>query len=191
VYIHVYIDEKGDSVILAKLVESAGGAAELAQRCRVSESTIRHALTGFRPLSSRTRAAIELVMGVDLETGIPTRHGQRKPPRAPAPAPSRPRASGKVSGVEELRATLALYDQRISDARVDGASPSVWAHLLQGRATTCDKLARLQGEGELTMAMIVRSKVWLDIRAALRPVFEKYPEAATEIAEALEALEAT
>jgi hypothetical protein len=37
--------------------------------------------------------------------------------------------------------------------------------------------------------MIVRSRAWRDILAALRPILERNPEVATEIAEVLEALE--
>lgn len=194
--------------IVAELVGRVG-ATEFGRRVKTTEGTARHLAAGRRLPAPDLRKRIHAAWGVALESWArpaePT-----KPTSAPAATDGRmslsstvdeATANAVVSGLSQLRATLGLFDASIREAQAQDAkaretengayatSGSYWVSLLRGRAAAAEKLARLQGEGELTMAMIVRSRAWREVLSLLRPILERHPEVATEIADVLEALD--
>lgn len=95
-----------------------------------------------------------------------------------------------MRGIRELRAAILAFDVQLKAAEAsEEISPTAWASLLRGKADAAAKLAKLQGEGELTMATLVRSRIWSEVLSTMRPVLSRYPECAAELAEAFEALE--
>jgi len=63
------------------------------------------------------------------------------------------------------------------------------AALLRTRSDTLDKIAKLQGEGDLTEAQVLRSRPWRTLMARIAPILERHPEVAAEMASALEEVE--
>lgn len=166
------------------------GAAEFGRRVRTTEGMARHLATGRKTPGGALKERIRDVWGVAVETW--DQQAEAAPPKKPASggAPRPSTTSSRLSGVEELRATIALYDDRIAEAQADEfTTASSWVALLRGKADACDKLAKLQGEGELTTAMVVRSRAWRELLARLEPILARHPDVARQMAEALEAVD--
>ncbi|AKV03180.1 hypothetical protein AKJ09_09843 [Labilithrix luteola] len=197
------------SHLVAELVARIG-AAEFGRRVQTSEGMARHIATARKTPGKdlQQRIADKFKITVDAWS-IPMTEDKASPPRkskaapkarakpAPAPpetrtAPSVPaRSSKRVSGIENLRSVIEKFDEWIDAADEDSdVSMTARAALANGKANAADKLAKLQGEQEITMSQIVRSKAWQEMLKALEPVFAKHIEAANDFAAALEALEA-
>jgi hypothetical protein len=151
---------------------------------------VRHLVKGRRTPSKTLRETFATLGIPDEAWGDPAEEPMPKkpsPPRAPPPS-VRPRTTRRA--VDDLRATVVALDEHLGALRNDPlTSPGAVTQALRAKADACDKLAKLQGEGELTMAMIVRSRVWRELIEAFRPVMAKHPTAAAEFAEVLERLE--
>lgn len=182
--------------LVAELVARVG-ATEFARRVNATEGTARHLAAGRRLPAPDLRERIHVAWAVAIEAWErPAEAPKPTPAPAPTPVDSRPSddptAQAVVSGLGRLRDTLRLFDSSIRAAQHDESGApfgAYWVSLLRGRASVAEKLARLQGEGELTMASIVRSRAWREVLGLLRPILEKHPEVATEIASVLEALD--
>ncbi len=94
-----------------------------------------------------------------------------------------------ATAVEDLRRTIARIDAQLVRLEGGDANASHLAQLYNAKTGAVAKLARLTGEGEITGAMIVRSRVWRDLLDRLGPILEKHKAAAAEIAAALEEFE--
>lgn len=163
------------------------GARETGRRSGVAESTISHAVAGRKKPGARVLGRLQKAFGISVASwgvsAAPT------PPRA-AQAPQTIRKRRSMRGIRELRAAILAFDVQLKAAEAsEEISPTAWASLLRGKADAAAKLAKLQGEGELTMATLVRSRIWSEVLSTMRPVLSRYPECAAELAEAFEALE--
>jgi hypothetical protein len=148
---------------------------------------VRHLVKGRRTPSKALREAFATLGIPDEAWGDPAEEPKPKK-RSPSP-PVRPRTNTRRA-VDDLRATVVALEEHLGALRNDPlTSPGAVTQALRAKADACDKLAKLQGEGELTMAMIVRSRVWRELVEAFRPVMAKHPAAAAEFAEVLERLE--
>jgi hypothetical protein len=96
----------------------------------------------------------------------------------------------RSSAIALLVASIAEIEQLIGAARLGSpAAPLTHvASLMRVKVNALDRLARLRGEGDLTVAMIRRSEAWHEILAAIEGVLAKHPEAARDFAEEMERL---
>ncbi len=186
--------------LVADLVARVG-AAEFGRRVRTSEGMARHLATGRKTPGDALKERIADRFGVAPSAWDEPAKADPAPRKKREPLASKPLPAAKpkvdapapklfASAVEELRSTIARVDEALELVESDVlAAPSQRAQLLRVKVDACDKLAKLQGEGELTMAMLVRSRLWREILGRLEPVFEKHPDAAADVAEVLEELE--
>lgn len=187
---------------VAELVKRVG-AAEFGRRVRSSEAMIRHIATGRKTPGAALKTRIAEVFGVAVESwSRPARPKTKKKPIPPAPStePSPTRtARQRVSGIDQLCGVLDRYDDLIREAdrpnggtdddeHVVGTSIGAWVQLLRGKAEVAHMLAKLLGEGELTVATIVRSRAWAEILKALEPVLADAPDVAAKMADVLAGL---
>jgi hypothetical protein len=165
------------------------GAAEVARRVKTSEAMARHLATGRKTPGSDLKQRLADTFGISLESWA-----QAAAPEPP-PAPKRPTAdkpasaaTKKGSALELLWGTVTMVDEALDGLDVE-APATHRASLLQRRIDALDKIAKLQGEGELTPAMVLRSRAWRELMARIEPILTEYPDVATKIAEAIEAVE--
>ena len=165
------------------------GAREAARLAGVSESMVKHIAAGRRSpgesVQNRLRTAFQIPAA---SWCLPPVKASTSANVAPAKT-ARKRAHQSMRGIRELRDAIAAFDVQLEAAKKTSISPTAWASLLRGKADAAAKLAKLQGEGELTMATLVRSRIWSEVLATMRPVLARHPECAAELAEAFEALE--
>lgn len=172
---------EGQRLVAVRVAEL--GAAEVARRAKTSESMARHLAVGRKTPSPAMKDRLATALDVPLEAwDRPARKAKKKA----AKAKKRKRARSSAA-LTELWATVDRLDDAIS---VVDLGSLLGASLLGKRTTALDKIARLQGEGELSFAALTKSRVWNDLLAKLRPILERHPECASEIAALLEALEA-
>jgi hypothetical protein len=89
---------------------------------------------------------------------------------------------------EGLRRTIARIERRIDRLERDpDANESALAPLYATLTSAMQRLARLTGEGDLTIPMIVKSKAWREVLDIIDPILTEHPEVAEKIALALEA----
>lgn len=179
--------------LVAELVGRVG-AAEFGRRVRTSEAMVRHLATGRKAPGADLRERIRQAYGVPLEAWSMA----PKEPKEPKGSASRTTETrtGAVadsrgsSGLQQLRDTIGALDRQLALVEADPLVPARdRTAVLRAKADAADRLARLQGEGELTMAAIVRSRVWRELLALLGPVLDRHPDAAAEIADVLERIE--
>jgi hypothetical protein len=167
---------------VAELVAKIG-AAEFGRRVKVSEGMARHLATGRKTAGVALRDRIATVVGIPAEAwDEPAKVVEAKPspkPKAPATEPDEDTTIGRyLRTVADIDATLA-----------DDIPASAKASLYRARLDALHRISVLRGEHELTMAQLVRSRIWRDIQARLETALASYPEAATAIADALEDLD--
>jgi len=163
------------------------GAAEVARRARTSEAMARHMATGLKTPGVDLKHRLADAFGVPVEAwSMPAKDEPSSPPRKPR-APGVRRAS-RGAALPELWATVEQIDVALDALDVD-APATHRAALLRTRSDTLDKIAKLQGEGELTEAQVLRSRPWRTLMARIAPILERHPEVAAEMASALEEVE--
>lgn len=168
-------------------VVGLGGNCEAARRLRTSEGMVRHLVTGRRTPSPELRKRIAEAFGVDVATW--ERPAKRVPKPKAAPALSLPpRASGARSGLVGLRETVEALSRLSDNAKAEGWPPRLQIRVLGSLTEAAYQLAKLQGEDEITVAMVLRSRHWRDVMGVLGPMREAHPEAARALDEALDAL---
>lgn len=189
--------------LLAELAERHS-AAEVARRVGSSDTLIRHVAKGRKtpspaiqqrlldvwsiPLESWRTEASPVVSSGTLPAASSSTHPAPPSERGPG-ASSAPRGR-RTSAIDDLADTIERLERTLRTAEADAKlSPSQLASLYRAKVDACDRLAKLRGEGELTGAMLMRSRVWKDLMSALLPVLEKHPAAAEDIATVLEGLE--
>lgn len=163
------------------------GVRETGRRANVSESMVAHIVAGRRVPGERVQNRLETAFGIALASWAQLPAKASPASREEPAKPARKRRS--MRGIRELRDAIAAFDVRLEAAKKTSISPTAWASLLRGKADAAARLAKLQGEGELTMATLVRSRIWSEVLATMRPVLARHPECAAELAEAFEALE--
>lgn len=106
--------------------------------------------------------------------------------------PGRPKKRVDGAAVAELRTSIASLNERIRTAEADPESSDAHlAALYNAKTSAVAKLAKLTGEDEVTMQMIVRSSAWRQCMTDLENALVKHPEAAAAVVKVFEALEAT
>lgn len=135
------------------------------------------------------RAAMETAFGIPRQSWDRLVREGATPASTPTDASDDDDDHAPATAVEDLRRTIARIDAQLVRLEGEDANASHLAQLYNAKTSAVAKLARLTGEGEVTGAMIVRSRVWRDLLDRLAPILEKHKAAAAEIAAALEEFE--
>jgi hypothetical protein len=182
-------------------------AAEVARRARTGEAMVRHIATGRRTPGEKLKERF-VPLGIELgawtmpmATGTPARLSQ-KAERAVSSVERETRSAElagdaeKGSAIRQLVDTVADIDRQLEEVR-EGSSDaedggvilvpplSHIASLTRVKVAALAQIARLRGEGEITPAMIRRSRAWQDCLAVIEGVLAKHPEAARDFAAAM------
>lgn len=192
------LDGPGEVKALAQRI---GGTTLLAARLGVTRQAVLQWARGVR----KPEASYYLKM---IALGLPaTAWGMPPtPPQAPAlpaappaaEAPPRQPASADLprldpnrtpSAREELERALKIVARQVLDADADPRA--TWrdrSNLSTALTTASRALARITGAEEPTDAQFLRSRIWKRILDALEGPMKRHPEAAAEVAQALEEL---
>ena|GEM_PF-2035054 len=159
------------------------GATAIGQRVGLSRTMISQVANEKRNASGDLRSQLTRY-GIALSDWSTEETAVVRPPKNENTSIS----VAKLRGIDGLREAIAKYNERIG-AMTDDDSATAWASVLRGKADASDRLAKLQGEGEITVPQIIRSKAWQEILKAIYPALEKHPVAARDIQGALATLE--
>lgn len=164
-----------------------GTVAAVAAKIRVTEGAIRHYASGRR--SPGEVVILRLAhayssMAPELWTTRAGKAGASAPAEvtsAASPATSPPSlARAGLTNRERLAAIVEQLEAQIAKCGADVPRNHL-ASLYGQLQAAVHKLSKLDGDGELTLGAILRSRAWGEIDAMLSDVLRKYPGAAEDL----------
>jgi hypothetical protein len=175
-----------------------GTITAVAAKLSVTEGSVRHFIAGRRLPTPKVRKKISATYGIDQrswrwaatppEPRAKTSRGGATPAAAPpvstAP-PARPRSTAGLSSRDQLDDVIRRLEEDLAACGDD--VPKNHKASLYGQLTNAlAKRSKLDGEGDLTVAAIVKSRAWTEtIAPALLSAFREYPKAAEALAKIL------
>ena len=177
-------------------------ACEVARRSGTSDTMVRHLARGRRTPGLALQERIRDAWSVPLEAwskpassdALPASGGRRSfraTLEAVLPPKASPRAGQAGTALDDLTDTIARLDVALAAVEADKLiSTAHVASLFRVKVDALDRLAKLRGEGELSIATIAKSAAWRDFTARLQEILGKHPSAAKDVAELFERLEA-
>ncbi len=171
-----------------RLLEVPDSLSTIAERCGVGKTVVSYWRSGVKTPGPGPRGALRDAYGIDpgdwdLRPSTGSTRPQSPTHRVQAP---RPAPSGKPTTLEEVEEQLThLYALQGQDVE-----PSVAVRLADSVGKLLAIKARLERENELLEDKVVRSHpFWRRLKAAVLEALKRHPDAARDVAEALERVE--
>lgn len=162
------------------------GPAAVARRLNASEPAVRAWAAGQRAPSGTARGAIAVAFGI-VASSWTTPSKPVAAVAAPTPSASPRRILPASASAKDIaRAQVDDLGEAIRRAEAEGASFRDIAALQTAFTSALRNLARVSGELEVSEATILRSAAWARLQATVRSVLERHPQAAKDLAVAIE-----
>lgn len=157
----------------------AGTVRAVAHRLGATEKAVARWVDGERVPSARMQARILELLPEDA----PAAKAEVPACRAATASVARAGITGRerfVAIVERLEAEIAACGANVPRNHVS----SMYAQL----QAAVEKLAKFDGDGELTVNQLLRSRAWAEVEGVLLEVLRRHPGAAEDLLGALDAL---
>jgi transcriptional regulator with XRE-family HTH domain len=161
--------------------------ARVAARLGASEAAVRSWLKGDRSPSGTARGRLRELYGIAWARPSTARSRRPAPTLAPAARKGAAQGLAQATGAESLARIVEQLEAEIANCGSDVPRNHVAALYGQLTATIARK-AKIDGEGEITVGAILRSRAWGQIEGVLVQVLRTHSSAAEELAEALDGL---
>lgn len=158
--------------------------AGVARALGCSEALVRAWIAKTRKPTKSWRARAAAAFGARWDDRVAVAVAPTSSPISPPALPEQTARPSIVDGAMSARERQVEIVRRIeAELAACGASTPAnhKAALYSALGTANDRLAKLDGEGELTTSAILRSRAWLEVASALQRVLRKYPGAAEDL----------